>query len=169
MQTLLQRFGKGRYLAKDGTWTDDPSRARAFATGFSARTYRAFHKLSDTQVIPAVHEARRGFVPSGRLRCVSRETDRVRAQVEAHIELGPNHRIHIRGTGAGLSWGKGTELARVDSRTWVWSADCLQEEITFGLLLDDEIWAKGEPLVLAPGNRLEISPDFDWPEIPRTG
>jgi hypothetical protein len=37
----------------------------------------------------------------------------------------------------------------------------------FGLLLDDQIWAKGEQLILAPGNRLEVRPDFDWPEIPQ--
>jgi hypothetical protein len=56
----------------------------------------------------------------------------------------------------------------VDPGTWIWPHDRLEEKVTLQLLLDDQIWAKGENLVLESGVRIELTPDFDWPEIPRT-
>jgi len=168
MQTLLRRCGTGRYLANDGTWTEQMSQARAFSNGLSARTYRALHKLSDTQLTPALHEPRSECGASSTFQSIiPDETNKSRGHIEAEVELGPGHDLFIRGHGAGLSWHKGAPLKRVDATKWAWTAEYLDERIMFGLLLDDQIWAKGEQLLLNPGERLELRPDFDWPEIPR--
>ena len=88
--------------------------------------------------------------------------------IQARAELGPGHALYIRGRGPGLNWQKGTPLLQVDPLTWVWSNDRTKDTVRFQLLLDDLIWAKGEDQVLQPGQELELSPDFEWPEIPRT-
>lgn len=169
MQAMLRKSESGRYLGRDGDWTDDPDRARPFPNRLSARAYRAFHRLSDTQVIPTLRgwEAQRPFpAPLRSITPVPR--CKPAAILEARAELGPGHSLFVRGQGAGLSWGKGTPLLQVDSATWIWANDHLEETVIFQLLLDDQIWAKGEKQVLQAGGRIETTPDFEWPEIPRT-
>jgi hypothetical protein len=169
MQTLLRKSESGRYLGRDGQWTDDPDRARAFTNRLSARAYRAFHRLSDTQLIPTLPgwDHQRAFpAPLRSSTPVSRcEPDAI---IAARAELGTGHTLFVRGQGAGLSWVKGTPLCQVDPGTWIWANGRLEETVIFQLLLDDQIWAKGEKQVLQAGERIEIAPDFDWPEIPRT-
>jgi hypothetical protein len=55
----------------------------------------------------------------------------------------------------------------VDPTTWIWADERLNGTIIFQLLLDDLIWARGENLMLEAGRRIELTPDFEWPEIPR--
>ena len=168
MQTLIRKFETGRYVGKDGHWTDDAHRARAFRTSLSARLYQAVHKLSDTQLIPAVEEA-----PSKRLlstesrACAPISTHTSLGTVEVQVELGTRHDIYLRGEGAGLNWEHGVRLTRVGNNSWLWLNQQLREPVVFGILLDDQIWAKGEWHVVRPGEHLRIRPDFDWPEIPR--
>src|ERR1700674_1762311 len=81
--------------------------------------------------------------------------------IQARAELGRDHALYIRGRGAGLSWQKGAPLVHVDPITWIWSHHRIKEKITFQLLLDDQIWAKGENLLLEPGRKMEVTPDFE--------
>jgi hypothetical protein len=39
--------------------------------------------------------------------------------------------------------------------------------LEFQLLLDDMIWERSQPHFLQPGHTIHISPNFEWPEIPR--
>lgn len=88
--------------------------------------------------------------------------------VAAHLDLGANNALFIRGQGAGLNWERGQPLTWIDSMTWVWSARSPREVLEFQLLLNDEVWEKGLPHFVGPGDSIELTPDFEWPEIPRT-
>ena len=90
-----------------------------------------------------------------------------RTTLEAKIELGEGNRLFIRGEGGGLDWHQSERMTQIDTSTWIWSTDFATQPLVFQLLLNDLIWAKGENLILEPGTRLSVMPDFEWPEIPR--
>lgn len=79
--------------------------------------------------------------------------------IEAKIDVGFGNNLFLRGEGAGLSWERGVPLKCVDGQTWQWSANA-GDRLRFKLLLNDMVWARGEDLVAAPGQRLQISPVF---------
>jgi hypothetical protein len=82
--------------------------------------------------------------------------------------VGSNHELFIRGHGGSLTWDQGQPLARVESGLWVWSTEADAIEFEFQLLLDDEIWERDEPHRLNAGSTVHATPDFEWPEIPRS-
>ena len=79
--------------------------------------------------------------------------------IEAKIDVGFGNAIFVRGEGEGLSWNQGIPLECVDGSTWKWSAEA-GEAMKFKLLLNDSVWAKGDDVVAAPGQRLELAPSF---------
>lgn len=79
--------------------------------------------------------------------------------IEAKIDVGFGNRVFLRGQGAGLSWERGVPLECVDSQTWRLTVPA-QDKLLFKLLLNDSIWAKGEDVVVTPGQRVEITPAF---------
>jgi hypothetical protein len=80
--------------------------------------------------------------------------------VEARIDVGLGNSIFIRGQGAGLSWEKGLPLNCIGGSAWVWSTNQAQGKMLFKLLLNDQIWAKGEDVVVEAGGKIEIVPVF---------
>jgi hypothetical protein len=86
--------------------------------------------------------------------------------IVARVALGAANSLFIRGEGGGLSWNEGQRLGRVAPDTWIWLGTDVKTRIVFQLLLDDTIWARGERFTMKPGERQEIEPDFEWPEIP---
>jgi hypothetical protein len=88
--------------------------------------------------------------------------------VAAAVELGTGNELFIRGQGGGLSWAKGQPLASQGHESWVWTAAAPQGKVEFQLLLNDQVWARGENLVIEAGQKVEVCPDFEWPDIPRT-
>lgn len=83
------------------------------------------------------------------------------------LDLGSDNKLFIRGQGGGLSWQKGQELTRVNPKTWIWSGQGSHERLEFQLLLNDQVWEKGTTHIVEPGNSIELTADFEWPEIPR--
>ncbi len=81
--------------------------------------------------------------------------------VEAKVDVGFGNALFIRGQGDGLSWDKGTPLECHDSTTWVWSTKNANEHIEFKLLLNDEVWAHGGNLTIAPGATIQTVPAFN--------
>jgi len=79
--------------------------------------------------------------------------------IEAKIDVGFGNTLYLRGQGQGLSWGQGIPLTCVDRSTWQWSGPAT-EQVRFKLLLNDAVWAQGEDLVAAPGQRIEVAPAF---------
>jgi hypothetical protein len=80
--------------------------------------------------------------------------------VEAKIDVGLGNTLFIRGQGDGLSWLKGVPLNCVNPNTWVWSSTQAKDKVVFKLLLNDEVWAKGEDVVAEVGRTIETVPFF---------
>ena len=90
----------------------------------------------------------------------AKETQRTpKTTIEAKIDVGFGNNLVLRGQGAGLSWDRGIPLTCVDGKTWQWSAKA-EDKLTFKLLLNDTVWAKGADLVAKPGQKVEIAPAF---------
>ena len=79
--------------------------------------------------------------------------------IEVKIDVGFGNAVYLRGQGSGLTWDHGTPLACVDGGTWRWSQNAATP-ITFKVLLNDQVWSAGNDLVVAPGQKLEVSPSF---------
>jgi len=79
--------------------------------------------------------------------------------IKAKIDVGFGNNLFVRGQGAGLSWERGVPLSCVDGQTWQWSGKA-DDWLTFKLLLNDQVWAKGDDLVAKPGQKIEIVPTF---------
>lgn len=164
MNILLQDSRTGLFVRRKREWTPDPSNARAFPNRFQAVAYKVLLHLPRTcapmtgsaaDTLPPKIRRRPFVAPPG---CTL---------VEARLELGPGNALFIRGEGEGLSWHEGTPLKKIAPGTWTWHSLRPKSYILFQLLLNDLVWAKGEDRVLEPGGRLELDPDFEWPEIPR--
>jgi len=80
--------------------------------------------------------------------------------IEARIDVGLGNQLFIRGQGNGLNWFEGVRLNCVDANTWVWSSRQAKDRIIFKLLLNDQVWAKGNDVVVEPGQKIEIVPFF---------
>lgn len=79
--------------------------------------------------------------------------------IKARIDVGFGNNLFVRGQGAGLSWERGIPLTCVDGQTWQWSGEAA-DRLTFKLLLNDQVWAKGEDVVATPGQKVEVVPTF---------
>ena len=79
--------------------------------------------------------------------------------IEAKIDVGFGNTLYLRGQGPGLSWERGVPCECVDRNTWRWTAPGA-EKLTFKLLLNDSIWARGADLVIGPGEKVQIVPAF---------
>jgi hypothetical protein len=88
--------------------------------------------------------------------------------VATNLELGAHNQVYIRGQGGGLTWDHGQPLKCFGKGTWVWSTNIATGNVEFQLLLDDLVWERNEPHVLERGRTIQFTPDFEWPEIPRT-
>jgi hypothetical protein len=79
--------------------------------------------------------------------------------IKAKIDVGFGNALYLRGQGDGLSWERGVPLKCVDGQTWQWSGP-VAKPLTFKLLVNDTVWARGEDIVAKPGQKLEIAPTF---------
>ena len=79
--------------------------------------------------------------------------------IEAKIDVGFGNTLYLRGQGPGLSWDRGVPCECVDRNTWRWTAP-RAEKLTFKLLLNDSVWARGADLVIRPGEKVEVVPAF---------
>ncbi|MDA1273144.1 MAG: hypothetical protein O2960_03690 [Verrucomicrobia bacterium] len=80
--------------------------------------------------------------------------------VAVKADVGFGNALFIRGQGLGLTWDRGLPLNCVDSSTWIWSAQNVNGKAEFKLLINDQIWSKGENLRVTPGEKIEIAPAF---------
>jgi hypothetical protein len=161
MQPLVHEHKSGQGIDQTDPWTDAVEGKRAFSNGHQA--YGVISGRSDAQII----EGSRGCGTGQRSRRVIRKCEPPTI-IEAHVELGLHFNLFVRGQGGGLTWEKGTPLAHVNPHTWIWAQARLHGRVVFQLLLDDLVWARGPNRVLEAGRRIEVAPDFEWPDIPRT-
>jgi len=79
--------------------------------------------------------------------------------IEVKRDVGFGNAVFLRGQGAGLTWERGLPLVCVDAHTWRWSG-IAKDPIRFKLLINDTIWSAGNDLTIAPGQKLEVAPEF---------
>ncbi len=79
--------------------------------------------------------------------------------IEVKIDVGLGNVVYLRGQGSGLNWERGVPLSCVDGGTWRWTQTAANP-ITFKVLLNDQVWSAGSDLVVAPGQKVEVSPTF---------
>ena len=80
--------------------------------------------------------------------------------VEAWVDVGLGNIVFIRGQGDGLSWEKGRPLDCIDGRRWVWSTKRAAGKVVFKLLLNDQVWCKGDDLSVEAGGKIDVIPAF---------
>jgi hypothetical protein len=80
--------------------------------------------------------------------------------IQAKTDVGFGNSLFIRGQGDGLSWDKGLPLTCIDGSAWVWSTKQAKTKVVFKLLLNDQVWAKGEDVVVEAGRKIEVVPVF---------
>ncbi len=78
----------------------------------------------------------------------------------ARVDVGFGNSLYVRGSGAGLSWAKGTLLDNVSPYEWAFKSTKAKGEVEFKFVLNDEIWADGENLTVAAGGTSISSPIF---------
>jgi hypothetical protein len=116
---------------------------------------RAGAKKNSTAAAPPAVTAASQAAPAGK--CAGNGGKTV--TIEAKIDVGFGNSLYLRGEGHGLNWNQGVLLRCVDNSTWKWTGEA-DDKLRFKLLLNDAVWAKGEDLEVAPGEKLEISPAF---------
>ena len=89
----------------------------------------------------------------------ARSASRKPVTIEAKINVGFGNTLYLRGEGQGLDWDRGIPLTCTDASTWRWTAE-VDQKLKFKLLLNDAVWAKGEDVVVAPGEKVQIAPAF---------
>jgi hypothetical protein len=120
--------------------------------------------MAFTPTVPARPVTASAVKPLTALNAVSNENRSVTPSkplttIKAKIDVGFGNNLFVRGQGAGLSWEHGVPLTCVDGQTWQWSGKA-EDRLTFKLLLNDTVWAKGEDIVAKPGQKVEIVPSF---------
>lgn len=78
----------------------------------------------------------------------------------ARVDVGFGNSLYVRGSGAGLSWAKGTLLDNVSPYEWAFKTTKAKGEVEFKFLHNDEIWSEGENLTVAAGGTSISSPIF---------
>ena len=79
--------------------------------------------------------------------------------IDVKRDVGFGNAVFLRGQGAGLTWERGLPLVCVDGKTWRWTG-IAKDPIRFKLLINDTIWSAGNDLTIAPGQKLEVAPEF---------
>jgi len=79
--------------------------------------------------------------------------------IDVKIDVGFGNAVFLRGQGSGLTWEHGVPLACVNGSTWRWAQE-VADPVTFKVLLNDQVWSAGGDIVVAPGQKVEVSPSF---------
>jgi hypothetical protein len=168
MTRFLQHLQFGVHLSPEREWSQSQEAAWAFLARYRQHAFKAIRRLSGAcsgQAAKTVAACAQTKAPA-----LEDKADSFSGPVPvvARIELGPGNAVFIRGEGGGLNWHRGLRLDCIAPGAWIWFAKRLTDKVVFQLLLNDSVWAKGDNIVLEPGSRIELTPDFEWPEVPRT-
>jgi len=82
------------------------------------------------------------------------------ATLTAKVDVGFGNALFIRGEGAGLSWDKGQPLVCIEGATWVWSSRPTKDNLKIKLLVNDQLWCRGNNIEVPSGAEIEVVPAF---------
>jgi len=86
----------------------------------------------------------------------------LKTSIIARVDVGFGNQLYIRGAGADLSWEKGLPLENVSSYEWAFATTKAKSDVTFKFLINDELWAEGDNIIVAEGATSISSPVFTW-------
>ena len=86
----------------------------------------------------------------------------VKTSIIARVDVGFGNQLYIRGAGAGLSWEKGLPLENVSAYEWAFATTKAKSDVTFKFIINDELWAEGDNIIVAKGAASISSPVFTW-------
>ena len=86
----------------------------------------------------------------------------LKTSITARVDVGFGNQLYIRGAGAGLSWEKGLQLENVSAYEWTFATTKAKSDVTFKFLINDELWAEGDNIIVAEGATSISSPVFTW-------
>jgi hypothetical protein len=81
-------------------------------------------------------------------------------RVLAYVDVGHGNTLFLRGEGGGLSWDAGVPMECVGGECWSWSAESVDGDITFKVLVNDQHWASGDNLTVTAGETASFTPAF---------
>ena len=80
----------------------------------------------------------------------------------ARGDVGFGNQLYVRGTGADRSWEKCLQLENVSSYEWAFATTKAKSDVAFKFLINDELWAEGDNIIVAEGATSISSPVFTW-------
>ena len=80
--------------------------------------------------------------------------------ITAKIDVGFGNTLFIRGSGAGLSWSKGTPLVCVATDAWSIVLPGASSPFAFKFALNDRDWSNGKDYQAGPGDTVTVTPSF---------
>jgi iron-sulfur cluster repair protein YtfE (RIC family) len=80
--------------------------------------------------------------------------------VVANVMIGIGNKPFLRGEGPGLSWDEGVSMNFIEIGKWAWSPPRKNASLTVQVYRNDQDPDKGGKVVVKPGQKLEITPDF---------
>ena len=86
----------------------------------------------------------------------------LKTSIIARVDVGFGNQLYVRGTGADLSWEKGLQLENVSSYEWAFATTKAKSDVAFKFLINDELWAEGDNIIVAEGATSISSPVFTW-------
>lgn len=81
-------------------------------------------------------------------------------RVIVKFDAGWGNQLYIRGIGAGLNWQKGVVMQCVGDDEWLWEQLVPKGDVSFKILLNDQVWSQGEDFVVACGDTIICHPVF---------
>jgi hypothetical protein len=80
--------------------------------------------------------------------------------ITAKIDVGFGNALFVRGSGAGLTWSRGTPLACVSNDTWRVVLPSADSPFAFKFVLNDQRWSAGKDYLAGPGDTVTVTPAF---------
>lgn len=84
----------------------------------------------------------------------------VKTKIIIKYNAGFPNQLFIRGEGASLSWDKGQKLVNVKADEWTWETTQNFSQCQFKILLNDQVYEKGENHLLNEGALIQYTPSF---------
>jgi hypothetical protein len=80
--------------------------------------------------------------------------------ITAKIDIGFGNSLFLRGSGAGLSWTKGTALVCIAPDAWSLVLPGADGPFAFKFLRNDADWSTGKDYLAGPGDTVTVTPVF---------
>ena len=121
-------------------------------------TKKALKKVAAKKEVAKKEPAKKAVTPKAK----TTAKKALKTSIIARVDVGFGNQLYVRGTGADLSWEKGLQLENVSAYEWTFATTKANSDVTFKFLINDELWAEGDNIIVAKGAASISSPVFTW-------